>query len=369
MFPHRSGMSRMDCPKKEPRISVLSALKDGDFPQREPDVPGRHVEYFERHSHRDHATNLTAGTSKEVGIHSRTVLRVCAAYAEGRAACRLPWLRWRGKKSLGWVPFCGDQIGFDGAKFKFRKAYYEPMHIRDLLKPGMKFLAGSFCADASGRWYLNVTIKVPCAAPRPERVIGVDLGLKSLASLSDGGKIEMPQFYRESELSLATAQRARKTKRARSIHAKARNRRKDFLHKASASLVREYGTIIVGDVSPSKLAKTRMAKSINDAGWAGFKNYLSYKSIRNGGRMIEVSEAMSTQTCSECGSLPPSRPKGIAGLGVRGWQCDDCGTVHDRDHNAAKNILRVGLDALVEGVPKGKQPPPSGAAHRLHAGG
>jgi putative transposase len=115
--------------------------------------------------------------------------------------------------------------------------------------------------------------------------------------------------------------------------------------------VKDYGTIIVGDVSPSKLAKTRMAKSIYDAGWAGFKQMLSYKSMRNGGRMIEVSEAMSSQVCSSCGSLPASRPRGISDLGMREWRCDDCGTVHDRDVNAASNILRVGLDALVEGAP------------------
>src|SRR5205085_1444375 len=161
-----------------------------------------------------------------------------------------------------------------------------------------RFGAGSFNADAKGHWYINLAVEVDCAEQSYERAVGIDLGLKTLATLSDGSKIEMPRFYRESEQKLAIAQRARKTKRARAIHAKARNRRKDFLHKAANAVVKDYGTIIVGDVSPSKLAKTRMAKSIYDAGWAGFKTLLTYKALRHGGRVVEVSEAYSSQTCS-----------------------------------------------------------------------
>lgn len=95
-----------------------------------------------------------------------------------------------------------------------------------------------------------------------------------------------------------------------------------------------------------------MAKSVHDAGWSDFKRMLSYKAIRHGGMFLEVSEAYSTQVCSECGSLPASRPKGIADLGIREWTCDDCGTVHDRDVNAARNILRTGQRALDEGAAK-----------------
>jgi IS605 OrfB family transposase len=163
--------------------------------------------------------------------------------------------------------------------------------------------------------------------------------------------VEVPKFYRQSEERLATVQRARKIKRARAIHAKIANRRKDFLHKASAKLAKEYGFIFVGDVSPSKLAQTRMAKSVLDAGWSRFKDMLAWKlRLRSGGMLLEVSEHLTTQTCSECGCLPSSRPRGIAGLGIREWTCDGCGTVHDRDVNASKNILRCGLTALAEGT-------------------
>jgi IS605 OrfB family transposase len=160
-----------------------------------------------------------------------------------------------------------------------------------------------------------------------------------------------PRFYRNSEAKLATSQRARKTRRAKAIHCKIANRRKDFLHKASSKLAKEYGLIVVGDVSSSKLARTNQAKSVLDVGWSRFKDILSWKlRLRSGGMLLEVSERFSSQVCSECGSLPPSRPKGIADLGIREWCCDACGSIHDRDVNAARNILRTGLGALRGGA-------------------
>jgi transposase len=93
-----------------------------------------------------------------------------------------------------------------------------------------------------------------------------------------------------------------------------------------------------------------MAKSVLDASWAGFKHMLAYKAITRGGMCLEVNEAYTSQVCSECGCMPASRPKGIADLGIRGWSCNDCGAIHSRDVNAARNILRVGLDALAGGA-------------------
>ncbi len=290
---------------------------------------------------------LTAGASKELDIHAHTIKRICNAYCDARKASKKPWLRWRGRKSLGWVPFNTAHVTFDGETFGFRKVRYRTMHIRDEIPAGVKIGAGSFNRDAKGHWYINCQIEVECAARSLTAKAGIDLGLKELAVLSSGERIKAPHFYRKSEAVLATAQRAKKTKRAKAIHAKIRNRRKDFLHKESARLTKEYGLIVIGDVSPSKLAKTRMAKSVLDAGWADFKRMLAYKSIRNGGSTLEVSEAYSSQTCSDCGVI--GGPKGIAGLGIREWKCD-CGSVHDRDVNAARNILRLGLETLGVGA-------------------
>ena len=293
---------------------------------------------------------LTNGAAGELNIHAHTIQRVCVEYDKARKTHKKAWLRWRGHKSLGWVPFNTGHVSFDGAAFKFRGVRYSTMHMRDLAS-GVKIGAGSFNQDARGHWFLNVPVEVECAASAPVSSVGIDLGLHTLATLSTGDKVEAPRFYRAAEERLATAQRARKTpQRVRNIHAKIANRRRDFLHKESAKIAKEFGLIVVGDVSPSKIAKTNMAKSSLDAGWSDFKRFLSYKSIRNGGRTLEVSERYTSQVCSECGSLPPSRPKGIADLGKRVWRCDDCGTNHDRDVNAARNILRVGLDTLRVGA-------------------
>jgi IS605 OrfB family transposase len=249
---------------------------------------------------------------------------------------------------MGWIPIHADNVRFDGEAFVFRQIRFYPKHMRDT--PVGLFRAGTFSQDARGHWYINLPVEVERAITAPPGEVGIDLGLKSLAVLSDGEVIETPAFYRKSEEALATAQRARKSKRVRTIHAKVRNRRKDFLHKASAKIAKGYGVIVVGDVSPSKNAKTRMAKSVMDAGWADFKTMLSYKSLMNGGTYLEVSEAYTTQTCSSCGSKDsPTRPRGIAGLGIRGWTCS-CGAVHDRDVNAARNILDLGRQVLAGGA-------------------
>jgi len=104
-------------------------------------------------------------------------------------------------------------------------------------------------------------------------------------------------------------------------------------------------------VNAAGLAKTRMAKSVLDAGWSMFRNMLHYKASRHGATFLEVDERFTTQTCSTCGAIPESRPKGIAGLGIREWVCSSCGASLDRDVNAARNILALGrsVAAPVEG--------------------
>lgn len=181
-------------------------------------------------------------------------------------------------------------------------------------------------------------------------VVGIDLGLKDVATCSDGQRLENGRFYRDLEPKLASAQRAGKKARVRAIHAKIANRRKDALHKFSRSLVERCNTIIVGDVSSQKLVKTKMAKSVLDAGWGQLKTMLAYKCAHAGIVFRVVNEAYTTQTCSCCGALPASRPRGIAGLGIREWICE-CGVTHDRDVNAARNILALGHERPGEGIP------------------
>src|SRR5580692_9265600 len=132
------------------------------------------------------------------------------------------------------------------------------------------------------------------------------------------------------------------------LRAKIANRRKDFLHKLSTRLVKANGAVFVGNVNASALAKTRQAKSVLDAGWSAFRTMLLYKCADAGVWFEEVDEAFSTQTCSVCNSR--AGPKGRQGLGMRGWQCVVCGAIHDRDINAAHNILAAGHRRLAEGI-------------------
>jgi IS605 OrfB family transposase len=109
------------------------------------------------------------------------------------------------------------------------------------------------------------------------------------------------------------------------------------LHKFSRSIVDRYQKIVVGDVSSLKLARTRMAKSVQDSGWGKLKNFLEYKSQQAARTFEVVSERNTSVTCSTCGAL--TGPRGVNGLIVRSWICGDCGESHDRDVNAARNIL------------------------------
>jgi putative transposase len=295
---------------------------------------------------------LTAGASKELDLHAHTIQKVCQQYDRSRRQHKKAWLRFRGRKSLGWVPFNkGHVTVIEPGKIKFRGVVYETMHWREMPE-GAVICAGSFSADSKGRWYINMPIEVQAGALASSgtTAVGIDLGLKDLATLSTGEKIAAPKHYRRFEEKFGKAQRAHKKRLARNIAAKISNARKDHLHKASARIALTHGVIFVGNVSSSKLARTKMAKSVLDAGWSTLRNQLSYKAMRHGGRMIEVDERFTSQVCSACGALPEGRPRGIADIGIREWECGDCGAVHDRDVNAARNILRVGLDTLAEGA-------------------
>lgn len=293
---------------------------------------------------------LTAGSSKELGLHSECIGEVCRQYVQSRFQHRRPFLRYRGRKSLGWIPMKGRNLIRCGDAFRYNGRDFRVFNSRPL--PEGKIKDGTnFSRDSLGNWYLNIVIEVSDLPARAiEKGVGIDLGLKDFATLSTGEKVDNPRHYRTLEGRLAKAQRARKKRQAKKIHAKIAARRSDFIHKLTHRIVREFDYIAVGNINAAGLAKTSMAKSVNDAGWTTFRNQLAYKAIRHGALFEEVDERFTTQTCSCCGSLPPERPKGIAGLGIREWVCSDCGALHDRDVNAALNILRRGRSALVEGV-------------------
>ena len=180
--------------------------------------------------------------------------------------------------------------------------------------------------------------------------IGIDLGLKDLATCSDGVKLKAPKIYRQYEQKLGIAQRAKNKKRVKAIHAKIKYIRQNMLHQFSHKLVTKHAAIFVGNVNAKALAQTKLAKSVLDAGWSMFRIMLKYKCENAGVWFEEVNEAYTTQTCSCCGSRYSS-PKGRAGLGIREWQCMECGILHDRDINSALNILALGHERLGGGIP------------------
>ncbi len=295
---------------------------------------------------------LTTGASKELGLHSSTINDVCQQYARSRAQSHRPYLRYRGRKHLGWVPLKGRELKREGDAFRFAGNTYRVFYSRPL--PDGKIVDGTnFSRDRRGNWFLNIVIEVqPAAARPPLRSVGIDLGLKQFAVLSDGTAIEAPRLYRDLEAALAQARRARKRRRVLAIHAKVANRRRHFLHTLSSSIVARFDYIVVGNVDAGGLAKTSMAKSAYDASWSSFRAQLAYKAVRHGAWFEEVNERFSTQICSTCGELPESRPRGIADLGIREWTCSTCGDGHDRDLNAAINVLRRGRATLAVGIPE-----------------
>src|SRR6202171_5631438 len=126
--------------------------------------------------------------------------------------------------------------------------------------------------------------------------------------------------------------------------------RRDFHHKLSTRIVREFDYIAVGNVNAAGLAKTRLAKSVLDAGWSTFRHMLRYKATAHGAWYEEVNESFSSRVCSFCKGK--TGPKGVADLGIRSWICTECGVSHDRDINSARNILfRSGHRTPAEGIP------------------
>jgi putative transposase len=174
----------------------------------------------------------------------------------------------------------------------------------------------------------------------PKEDVGIDLGLKNTAATSDGEKLEAGHFYRGIEQRMAQAQRRGHKRQAKRLHRQAARRRKDTLHKFSRTIVNAYHTIFVGDVSSLKLVKTRMAKSVLDAGWGLLKTQLQYKGEYAGRSVFIIDERNTTRTCSSCRAV--TGPAGLDMLVERTWICSECGGAHDRDVNAAKNILFAG---------------------------
>ncbi|MFG2843895.1 RNA-guided endonuclease InsQ/TnpB family protein [Kitasatospora sp. NPDC048296] len=207
--------------------------------------------------------------------------------------------------------------------------------------------------DAAGRWFVSMLCNDPMVKPLPvlDTAVGIDAGITSLVTLSTGEKITNPKHERRDRKRLARAQRelARKAKGSNNrekarrkvarVHARIADRRRDFLHKLTTRLVRENQTVVIEDLTVRNLLKNKkLARAISDASWTELRTMLEYKCAWYGRELITVDRWFpSSKLCSACGTIAAKMP-----LNVREWACD-CGAVHDRDVNAARNILAAGL--------------------------
>ena len=296
----------------------------------------------------------TKGASKECGLHSQTIQAISAELVTRRKQFKKAKLKWRvsnkksARRSLGWIPFKKSAIKYNDGYVQYGKHQFKLWDSYGLSKYSVR--TGSFVEDSRGRWYVCLVVDSPKQdKPTATKAIGIDLGLKDVATCSDGTVISNPKFYRQYEKKLGIAQRAKNKKRVRALHAKIANCRKDHLHKASTMLVKNNAAIVIGSLSAAKLVKTKMAKSVLDTGFAAFKTMLKYKCENAGVLFEEINEAYTTRTCNFCRG--DTGPRGMSGLGIREWECRDCGTVHDRDVNSALNILALGHERLAVGIP------------------
>ncbi len=206
---------------------------------------------------------------------------------------------------------------------------------------------------ASGDWdiFLSCEVRVSLSEPKME-AIAVDVGIESFATFSNGRKIENPRFFKKEEKALAKAQRKlskleKGTKERRKagkvvakIHERIKNQRKDFCHKETKKIVDQYQYICIEDLNIKNMMKGFLAKSIADASWNQFRQFLTYKAAEAGRKLGVVNPAYTSQRCSHCGNLEPKK------LTEREHRCSQCEYTAHRDFNAAQNILALGLDGL-----------------------
>jgi putative transposase len=204
--------------------------------------------------------------------------------------------------------------------------------------------------DAAGRYFVSFVVQTSDEPlPQTDSEVGIDLGLTHFAVLSDGTKVTAPKFLRRAARKLkrlpqdlSRKQRGSNNRKKAVVklaraHARVADTRRDWQHKLSTAIIRENQTVYVEDLCVVGLGRTRLAKSVHDAGWASFVGMLQYKAVRYGRVFGKIDRfAPTSRTCSACGRLDGPKP-----LSIRSWTCL-CGAVHDRDVNAANNVLAQG---------------------------
>jgi putative transposase len=210
--------------------------------------------------------------------------------------------------------------------------------------------------EPDGRWYVTFAVDASAPAPLPPtgHAVGIDLGVTDFAVTSDGQRIANPRHLERKARSLARYQRrmarcqrgsvnqAKARAKAARAHRKTRDARKDFLHRTSTRLARGHDVIVIEDLTVSNMVKNRrLARAISDCGWGEFRRQLAYKCQRHGRELVVIDRRYPrSKTCSACGHRLAA-----LSLATGRWTCPSCRARHDRDINAATNILAAGLAA------------------------
>jgi putative transposase len=208
--------------------------------------------------------------------------------------------------------------------------------------------------DGAGRYHASFVVQIQEAPlPATPAQVGIDLGLTHFATLSTGEKVANPRWLRQRQKALRRAQRSlsrrqkgsnnrdKQRRKVAKLHARVADARRDFHHQLSARLIRENQAVVAEKLNVAGLGRSNLARSIHDTGWSSFVAMLEYKAALSGRRVVKIDRwHPSSQLCSACGQR--SGPKGLGALKVRTWTCLACGTEHDRDVNAALNILAAG---------------------------
>jgi putative transposase len=270
-------------------------------------------------------------------------------------AKRARYPKFKKKHRGGSATFTRSAFTFDGTELHLAKMA-GPLDVRwsRPLPKGANPSSVTTSVDMTGRWHVSILCEDPTVKPLPKLpgAVGIDVGVSALATLSGGEKIVNPKFDQyEQERKKLLSRRLNKTEkgsknrhkarlRLARLHARVADRRRDYLHKLSTRLVRENQTIVVEDLNIAGMLQNHcLARVISDAAWHTLLTFLTYKSEWYGRDLVKIDRFFpSSKTCSHCGLVVESLP-----LDVRRWTCPGCKAEHDRDVNAARNILAAGL--------------------------
>jgi putative transposase len=273
-------------------------------------------------------------------------------------AGRARYPRYKSRQARQSATYTRSAFRWRDGRLYLAKMTHEPLAVvwswPDVDPASIEPTSGTISREPCGRWYVSLAVEAPDPEPAPPAgaAVGVDLGVKNFAVTSDGEKIANARRLARRERNLARYQRrmARKQRgsnnRAKAkakvarAHRKVAASRADFLHKTSTRLARDHDVIVIEDLNVKGMVRNRrLAKAISDCGWGEFRRQLEYKAARYGRRLVVIDRWYpSSKACSACGHRLAE-----LSLSTRTWRCPSCRTLHDRDVNAAKNILAAGL--------------------------